>query len=37
MQTTWTGTSSEARGIASLRDLEAIEARGAPAHPPSTY
>jgi fatty-acyl-CoA synthase len=37
MKTTGTETSSGARGIASLRDVEAIEARGAPALPPSTY
>jgi fatty-acyl-CoA synthase len=37
MKKTGTGTSSGARGIASLRDVEAIEARGAPALPPSTY
>jgi fatty-acyl-CoA synthase len=35
--TTRTGRSGEARGVATLRDVEAIEARGAPALPPSTY
>src|SRR5690349_9985839 len=32
-----TGSVAEARGVASQRDVEAIEARGAPALPPSTY
>ena len=37
MTTTGTRSSGEGRGIASLRDVEAIEARGAPALAPSTY
>jgi len=37
MTTTRTGPSGVATGVASLRDVEAIEARGAPDLPPSTY
>ena len=37
MKTSGTGTTSGARGIASLRDVEAIEAHDAPVLPPSTY
>jgi fatty-acyl-CoA synthase len=35
--TTRTGPRAEARGVASLRDVEAIEAPGTPPLPPSTY